>query len=89
MGSEEVVGPKELRARIERVYQTLEKEDKTRGALSWFARQARVTPVSVSRWLTDGQEHRPPLPTAVALLECMEKLAELQWIIGGGGGGGG
>lgn len=68
----------DYRARIERVYMVLERQDNERGALAWFARKARVGPVTVSRWLTDGKEARPFNGTAEGLLEALEALADVE-----------
>lgn len=78
--------PDQLRERIERVYQTLEGKRSSWGAQTWFAKEAGVSPVSVSRWLTDGKEHRPILPTALALLSYMERLAKIEKLVKGNNG---
>lgn len=65
----------DLAARIERVYQALEQTDDPKGARAWFARQARVQPRAVSRWLGGERAFEgPPL----AVLELLEERAGLR-----------
>lgn len=64
---------KKLKTRIERVYLALEPEaTSSYGALSWFARKARVYPYTVTRWL---KGERPFAGPALALLEELETQA--------------
>lgn len=64
----------ELLARIERVYLHLEQRSTPHGARAWFARQARVTPWTVSRWLSGA---RPFQGSPAAVLELLERRAGL------------
>ena len=64
---------KKLEKRIIRVYRALNPETTSdHGALSWFARRARVKPYSVSRWLKGRRRFRG---AAAALLEELEAQA--------------
>lgn len=76
--STEAIPAEEIRERIERVYVILERRDNPHGALAWFARTARVRPMTVSRWLSDGKERRPMSGTALSLLEALERLAAIE-----------
>jgi hypothetical protein len=58
--------------RIERVFLALEERQHPYGARAWFARQAKVRPYSVSRWL-----HQPLRGRALAVLEQLEARAAL------------
>lgn len=62
----------ELSARIERVYVTLEKRPSAYGARSWFARKARVTPYTVTRWIN---EERAFQGAPLSVLEMLEERA--------------
>lgn len=62
-----------LKIRIIRVYRALEPSaESDHGALSWFARQARVQPWTVTRWLTGRRRFDGP---ALSLLEQLELKA--------------
>ena len=65
--------PDLLRTRIEEVYIARTGASSGHGALSWFARQAKVDRVTVSRWVAG---ERDPVGPALALLECLEREAE-------------
>lgn len=62
----------ELSARIERVYMALEAKRAPRGARAWFARQAKVAPYTVSRWIS-GERGFQGSP--VSVLELLEHRA--------------
>lgn len=64
----------ELSSRIERVYLHLEDATSPRGARSWFARRARVTPWTVTRWLRGDRSFDG---AALAVLEMLEAQAGL------------
>lgn len=64
-----------LLGRIEAVYVVLEGRRSKRGARAWFARQARVRPYTVSRWLSGQRAFHGP---ALALLEELERRAQEQ-----------
>lgn len=60
-----------LRRRIEEAYRSHNPDaSSAHGALAWFAREARVHPVSVSRWV--GGERTPSGP-ALAVLRLLER----------------
>ena len=62
----------ELSARIERVYQQLEEASSPRGARTWFAKKARVTPWTVTRWLRGDRSFDG---SALSVLELLEAQA--------------
>lgn len=59
---------RDLAQRIEAAYMRRTGSSTPRGARAWFARQARVRPYSVSRWLAGAPLAGPPL----AVLELLE-----------------
>lgn len=59
--------------RVERAYLSLERRGTTRGARAWFARQARVRPYTVSRWVAANTDS----PRALSILEQLETRAGL------------
>lgn len=61
-----------LQKRIIRVYRAHTGREQDRGALSWFARQARVRPYSVTRWLNGQRRFKG---SALAVLENLEAQA--------------
>lgn len=63
-----------LSCRIERVFCTLEGRRSAHGARAWFARQAKVRPYTVSRWLAGSTFEGPPL----AVLELLEARAGIE-----------
>jgi len=58
----------DLARRIEAAYMRRTGSTTPYGARAWFARQARVRPYSVSRWLAGAPISGPPL----AVLELLE-----------------
>lgn len=63
-----------LACRIERVFCALEGRHSPHGARAWFARQAKVHPYTVSRWLAGSTFEGPPL----AVLEMLEERARIE-----------
>lgn len=64
--------PDVLRRRIEEVYRQHTGASSGHGALTWFAGQAQVGRVTVSRWVAGAREPGGPV---LALLECLEREA--------------
>lgn len=70
-----------VRARIERVYLRLTSARTPHGAGVWFAKQARVAPNSVSRWIQGRRKFGGP---AAKVLEMLEESAGLSPETGSG-----
>ena len=64
-----------LADRIEAAYRALEGCETAYGARAWFARQAKVHPWTVTRWIAGSPEIAgPPL----AVLELLERQAGIE-----------
>jgi hypothetical protein len=61
---------KDLAARLEAAYMRRTGATSPRGARAWFARQARVRPFTVSRWLAGAIPFSGPPLAVLELLEA-------------------